>query len=231
MFPKCGHGHGACHTSLESLFLCLTTISGKKPPMVQLCTIAMCPATAYEQDEHCPAHFPFSGSCREQWGWQSSSFSPKLLLIGHFFQHFHRLCCHPEAHASTFTSFSNAGSQSCTQVPQVRLHQLWIQQDNHVPWQAGDAVFEAVQDGVCPFGTMLTHTEPAVSQHAQVPFNWAAHQPLLSKSILVHSIDISYFTTVPCLLLKKVAKVSVNKHFNAGVMVRWQIWHLKICEV
>lgn len=60
---------------------------------------AMCPVTAYEADEHCPLHFPFSGSWREQL---------KLALIFLFSKlDKHRLldCFSQNISASTFTSF------------------------------------------------------------------------------------------------------------------------------
>ncbi|KAK4806807.1 hypothetical protein QYF61_005603 [Mycteria americana] len=46
-------------------------------------------------------------------------------------------------------------------------------------------------DAVCPLGcqgTLLTHIEPAVNQHPQIPFCRAALQPLLSQFILVPGI-------------------------------------------
>lgn len=53
----------------------------------------------------------------------------------------------------------------------VRLHQGWIQQDNHFSWLAGDAVFDAPQDEVCPLGCQGTHTadpiELPANQHSQ----------------------------------------------------------------
>ncbi|KAK4818920.1 hypothetical protein QYF61_022097 [Mycteria americana] len=51
-----------------------------------------------------------------------------------------------------------------------------------------------VSDAVCPLGcqgTLLTHVEPAVNQHPQVPFCRAALQTLLSQFILVPSITPS----------------------------------------
>ncbi|KAK4827409.1 hypothetical protein QYF61_017839 [Mycteria americana] len=40
-------------------------------------------------------------------------------------------------------------------------------------------------------GTLLTHIEPAVNQHPQVPFCRAALQPLLSQSVLVPRMTLS----------------------------------------
>ncbi|KAK4811354.1 LOW QUALITY PROTEIN: hypothetical protein QYF61_027583 [Mycteria americana] len=51
-------------------------------------------------------------------------------------------------------------------------------------------------------GTLLTHIEPAVNQHPQVPFCRAALQPLLSQSILVSSVTPSQVQNLAFVLIK-----------------------------
>ena len=79
-------------------------------------------------------------------------------------------------------------------VLEVRPHQHWIQQDNHVFWLAGYAAFDTPQGAVCLLscqGTLLTPVEPAVNQHPQIPFFRAAFQLLLSQFIHVPKITPS----------------------------------------
>ena len=66
-------------------------------------------------------------------------------------------------------------------------------------------MFDAPQDAVCPLGcqgTLLTHIEPAVDQHPQIPFCRAALQPLLSQSVLVPGVTLSQMQNLTFVLVK-----------------------------
>ncbi|KAK4811360.1 hypothetical protein QYF61_027589 [Mycteria americana] len=62
-----------------------------------------------------------------------------------------------------------------------------IESDNRTHFRNNIIDTWAKEHGI-EWGTLLTHIEPAVNQHPQVPFCRAALQPLLSQSILVPGI-------------------------------------------
>lgn len=147
-----------------------------EPSLVQLWAIAVCLVNGLgRRAQHLPFYFPSSRSFREQWGHPSVSFSPNETNLRfstvphrsssfHSVQPFHQLSCilwrcillkqwGPELHPML----------------KVRLHQLWTQRDNLLTsWQCW---VSWSQDGLCPPGcwALLTHMEPAVTQHPQIP--------------------------------------------------------------
>jgi len=79
-------------------------------------------------------------------------------------------------------------------VLQVRLHQCWVQEDDHLPTPAGHTVPNTNQDAVGllgHLGTPLAHVQPAVSQHPKVLFRRAAFQPLLPKPAALHGVVVT----------------------------------------
>lgn len=175
-----------CDTSLGSLFWCLTTISVKKPPVVQLWAIATCPVTVCTGDERCPLLFPFSGSCRGPWGWHSSSFlqttqtqATGLLLTEHFF-------------SSTFTTF--VAIPQHMQVPSHSFQMLGPWTAGRYPrWGCTSSDYSRIAAPLawwccvwCTPAWSLLSWHNADSHWAcwqpacPDPLSWAAHQPLLS---------------------------------------------------
>jgi len=74
------------------------------------------------------------------------------------------------------------------------------------PWPAGWAGSDAPQaaEVLPPWlpGQLLCHTEPAASQHPQVPFCRAALQPLLSQFILVPGVTPFQLQNLAFVLVK-----------------------------
>lgn len=117
-------------------------------------------------------HYPSSGSYREWWGHSSASFSlnktnskPSAAALRAFPP---LLCCPPLDTLNNFHTLLKLQGSELATVLQVMPHQHWIEQDNHLFCTAGQAVFEAPQNGFYPFGSLLTHAKPASHQHLTV---------------------------------------------------------------
>ncbi|KAK4824303.1 LOW QUALITY PROTEIN: hypothetical protein QYF61_013048 [Mycteria americana] len=75
---------------------------------------------------------------------------------------------------------------------EVRPHQC--RGDNHFPTPAGHTISDTSQDAIGllgHLGTLLAHIQPAVDQHPQVLFPWAAFQPLFPKPVALHGIVVT----------------------------------------
>ncbi|KAK4820903.1 hypothetical protein QYF61_008135 [Mycteria americana] len=76
----------------------------------------------------------------------------------------------------------------------VRPHQCRVQGHDHFCSPAGHAIFDTSQDAIGflgHLGTLLAHTQPAVSQHPQVLFCQAAFQPLFPKPVALHGVAVA----------------------------------------
>jgi len=79
-------------------------------------------------------------------------------------------------------------------VLQVWPHQCQVQGHDHLPPPAGHTIPDTSQDAVGPLGhlgTLLAHVQPAVNQHPQVFFCWAAFQPLTPKPVVLHGVVVT----------------------------------------
>lgn len=75
----------------------------------------------------------------------------------------------------------------------MKLHQSWIQWDNHLFWLSGDVVFDApecISSSWLPGHTPCSHWA-ASDQHPQIPFCRAALQMFLFRFIFVSHIKLS----------------------------------------
>ncbi|KAK4806539.1 hypothetical protein QYF61_021375 [Mycteria americana] len=67
---------------------------------------------------------------------------------------------------------------------EVQPHQCRLQGHDHCPSPADVTISDRSQDALGLLshpGTLLAHIQPAVDQHPQVLFCWAAFQPLFPK--------------------------------------------------
>lgn len=86
--------------------------------------------------------------------------------------------------SSTSMSWSCEGAKTGLEV-QPQQHQ--IQEDNHFPCPGGHTILGSGQDAIGLPGQLGTaHTEPALSEHPQVPFCRAALDPLLAQPVALH---------------------------------------------
>ncbi|KAK4830957.1 hypothetical protein QYF61_014416 [Mycteria americana] len=77
---------------------------------------------------------------------------------------------------------------------EVRPHQCQVQGHDHFPSPAGHAIFDTSRDAIGflgHLGTLLAHIQPAVDQHPQVLFPWAAFQPLFPKPVALHGVAVA----------------------------------------
>ncbi|KAK4810419.1 hypothetical protein QYF61_025526 [Mycteria americana] len=77
---------------------------------------------------------------------------------------------------------------------EVRPHQCRVQGHDHFPSPAGHAISDTSQDAIGflgHLGTPLAHIQPAVNQHSQVLFCWAAFQPLFPKPVALHGVVVA----------------------------------------
>ncbi|KAK4831485.1 hypothetical protein QYF61_017986 [Mycteria americana] len=159
-----------------------------KPPLAQLEDISSRPITCYlgeetdphlstasfqavvESDEVSPQP-PFLQAEQPQ--------LPQPLLISLVLQTLPQLRCPSlDTLQPLNVSLGVSGSKLNT-VFEVRPHQCRVQGHDHCPSPAGHAIFDTSQDAVGllgHLGTLLAHTQPAVDQHPQVLFCWAAFQ-------------------------------------------------------
>jgi len=101
------------------------------------------------------------------------------------------LCCPPLETFKDLNILVKLWGPVLHTVFKVRLHQHWIQQENHLFWPSGYAVFGSSPDAVCPLGcqsTLLTHSECSVNQHLQISFCRVGLQPPVPHFIIVSSI-------------------------------------------
>ncbi|KAK4821271.1 hypothetical protein QYF61_017149 [Mycteria americana] len=84
--------------------------------------------------------------------------------------------------------------QKLNTVFEVWPHQCRVQGHNHFPSPAGHATPDTSQDAIGflgHLGTLLAHVQPAVKQHPQVLFHWAAFQPLFPKPVALHGVVVT----------------------------------------
>ena len=134
-----------------------------KPSLVQLCAIPKSSAICDHRAETGISHyFPSSESCREQW--DHLSIQLRNMSSGPFVSFVALLWA-----TTTKVSSNPKYSRRITSFDQM-------------------AVFNAPQNISFPLGcqgTPLAHVEPAVNQHAQIFFCWAAFQLLFPQGMLV----------------------------------------------
>jgi len=173
-----------------------------KPPLEQLCAIPMHPVTGSQGEE-----ISTSISTSPPQEAIESNESPLRLLFSKLdkpmsqdipsspFQPFHQLCCPPLDIFKYLTNVLKLWGPELHTVLKMRPHKCWMQQDNHLFWLAGYAVFDAPKGAVCSLscqGTLLTHIKPAVNQHPQIPFCRAVLQPIISQFIPMPSTTPAY---------------------------------------
>ncbi|KAK4831026.1 hypothetical protein QYF61_014914 [Mycteria americana] len=86
------------------------------------------------------------------------------------------------------------GGPKLNTVFEVRPHQCPVQGDDHFPSPAGHMIPHTSQDAIGllgHLGTLLAHIQPAVHQHSQVLFRWAAFQPLSPKPVALHGVVVT----------------------------------------
>ena len=68
----------------------------------------------------------------------------------------------------------------------VRIHQRRVEQDDHFPLLASNAVLDAPQDTVGPPGcqaSLLAHNQLGINQNPQIPLCKAAHHNFIPQMI------------------------------------------------
>ena len=127
-----------------------------KPPLMQLWAIPKHPITGYQGEElstSISTSPPQKAVESNEVGPQSPSLqtrqdqSPQLLLTGHSFQLCHQLYCSPLEALKDLHILLQLWDPELHTVLEVRLHQRWIQWDNHFFCPAGYAVFDAPRMG------------------------------------------------------------------------------------
>lgn len=104
----------------------------------------------------------------------------------------HFICLYPASALEKSASMPFLGhtpapqvwGQILTSVFEVWPYQYQVQEDNHFP---SSAISDISQDAIghfCHWGMLLTHAQPAVSQHPKVLFHWVAFQLLFPKSVV-----------------------------------------------
>ncbi|KAK4823855.1 LOW QUALITY PROTEIN: hypothetical protein QYF61_007503 [Mycteria americana] len=159
-----------------------------KPPLVQLEAISSCPIACYlaaETDPHLSTTSfqavvesdkvspqpPILQTKQPQF--------PQPLLIRLLLQTLHQLRC---------------PSLDTLQHLNVSLVDSSAEYRGTIPTPAGHAIFDTSQDAIGflgHLGTLLAHIQPALDQHLQVLFLWAAFQPLCPKPVALHGVAVA----------------------------------------
>ncbi|KAK4809986.1 hypothetical protein QYF61_004438 [Mycteria americana] len=119
---------------------------------------------------------------------------PQLLLIRLLLQTLHQLRCPSlDMLQHLKVSLVMRGPKPNT-VFELQPHQCRVQGHDPFPSPAGHTIFGTSQDAVDLLGhlsTLLAHVQPAVNQHPQVLFCWAAFQPLFPKPVALHGVVVT----------------------------------------
>ncbi|KAK4824542.1 LOW QUALITY PROTEIN: hypothetical protein QYF61_016146, partial [Mycteria americana] len=201
---------GDSTTSLGSLFQCLTTLSVKKfflisnlnlawhnlrpfPLILSLVTWEKRPTptslpnllSVVESDKVSPEP-PLLQAKQPQF--------PQPLLIRLLLQTLHQLRC-PSLDTLQHLNVSLVvRGPKLNTVFKVRPHQCRVQGHDHFSSPAGHTIPDTSQDAIGflgHLGTLLAHIQPAVNQHPQVLFLWAAFQPLFPKPVVLHGVVVA----------------------------------------
>ncbi|KAK4830184.1 hypothetical protein QYF61_008975 [Mycteria americana] len=119
---------------------------------------------------------------------------PQLLLRRLLLQTLHQLCCPSLDTLQHLHVFLVVRGPKLNTVFEVRPHQCRVQGDDRFPSPAGHMISDTSQDAIGllgHLGTLLAHTQPAVNQHSQVLFHWAAFQPLFPKPVVLHGVAVT----------------------------------------
>ncbi|KAK4817435.1 hypothetical protein QYF61_014511 [Mycteria americana] len=119
---------------------------------------------------------------------------PQLLLIRLLLQTLHQLHC-PSLDTLQHLNVSLVvGGPKLNTVFEVRPHQCRVQGHDHFPTPADHTISDISQDAIGllgHLGMLLAHIQPAVNQHSQVLFLWAAFQPLFPKPVALHGVAVT----------------------------------------
>ncbi|KAK4825851.1 hypothetical protein QYF61_003102 [Mycteria americana] len=158
-----------------------------KPLLVQLEAISSRPITCYLGEETDPHLSTTSFQAK-----QSQLLQPLLRRL--LLQTLHQLRC-PSLDTLQHLNVSLVvGGPKLNTVFEVRPHRCRVQGHDHFPSPAGHAISNTSQDAIGflgRLGTLLAHIQPAVNQHPQVLFCWAAFQPLFPKPVALHGIVVT----------------------------------------
>ncbi|KAK4819236.1 hypothetical protein QYF61_027190 [Mycteria americana] len=163
--PLCTHVEalwdGDSTTSLSSLFQCLTTLS-----------------VVVESDKV---------SSPQPLLLQTKQFQfPQPILIRLVLQTLHQLRC------PSLDTLQHLNVLLVVRCP--KLNTIFEGHDHWWPTPAGHTIPDTSQDAVGflgHLGTLPAHVQPAVNQHPQVLFHWAAFQPLFPKPVVLHGVVVT----------------------------------------
>ncbi|KAK4828708.1 hypothetical protein QYF61_000546 [Mycteria americana] len=151
-----------------------------KPPLAQLEAISSCPITCYLGEETDPHLSTTSFQAKQPQ-------FPQPLLIRLLLQTLHQLRCPSLDTLQHLNVFLIVRGPKLNTVFELQPHQCPVQGHDHFPSPAGHAISDTGQDAIGflgHLGTLLHHIQPAINQHSQVLFCWAAFQPLFPKPSL-----------------------------------------------
>jgi len=97
---------------------------------------------------------------------------------------------------------------------QVRPHQCLVQGHHHLSTPAGHTIPDASQDAVGlleHLGSLQAHVQLAVDPHPIILFRWAAFQPLIPNSVVLHGVVV---TQVQHLTLWKLIQLASAHRFS-----------------
>ncbi|KAK4821381.1 hypothetical protein QYF61_018919 [Mycteria americana] len=166
-----------------------------KPPLAQLEAVSSCPITCYLGEET----DPHLSTPSFQVVVESNKVSPQPP----FLQAKQPQTSAPDPSPASLPSLDTLQPLNVSLVVrgpklntafEVQPHQCQVQGDNHFPTPAGHPVSDTSQDATGLLGhlsTLLAHIQPAVNQHPQVLFCWAAFQPLFPKPVALHGVAVA----------------------------------------
>ncbi|KAJ7396748.1 hypothetical protein BTVI_142156 [Pitangus sulphuratus] len=86
------------------------------------------------------------------------------------------------------------GTPELDAVTKVRSHQSGAEEQNHLPWPADHAAFDAALDTIGLLGckyTLLAHIQPLICQHPQDFFSGAALNPFIPQPVLILGVALT----------------------------------------
>jgi len=109
-------------------------------------------------------------------------------------QALYHLCDPPLDSLQEIPDFFVPGSSELDTVLQVMPDQGRVDGENHLPWSAGHAPFNALQDPIGPLvhqGTLLAHHQPVIHQDPQILLCRAPLQQVISQLLLILVVILS----------------------------------------
>lgn len=188
--------HGASTTSLGSLFQCLTTLTVNKCFLMSclLCAISILPSAPSSRAQHSPLT-ALQGAVRSALTllFSRQPNAPSIPQRTSCLQPCHQLCCPPLRVFKGLNTFLYCWAQNCTQYSRWGCINA-KQQENHLFWPAGCAVFDVPQHTVCPLAAWIQHRFmlSCCHQHSHVPSCWAALQPLFPICTCVQHCSVLF---------------------------------------